>query len=31
MDWGQYIWGTGYFVRIVGEITDKMIREWVES
>ena len=29
--WGQHIWGTGYFVRIVGAVTDEMIRNYVES
>lgn len=29
--WGQHIWGTGYFIRTVGAVTDEMIREYVES
>ena len=29
--WGQHIWGTGYFVRSVGAVTEEMIRNYVES
>ena len=29
--WGQHIWGTGYFVRTVGAVTEEMIRNYVES
>lgn len=29
--WGQHIWGTGYFIRTVGAVTESMIRDYVES
>ena len=29
--WGQHLWATGYFCRSVGTITDKMVKEYIES
>ena len=29
--WGQHLWASGYFCRSVGEITDKIIKEYIEN
>ena len=29
--WGQHLWARGYFVASVGEIDDKLIREYIED
>ena len=29
--WGQHFWARGYFVATVGEISDKLIREYIEN
>ena len=29
--WGQHIWATGYFIRTVGQVTNEMIKEYVEN
>lgn len=28
--WGQHLWGTGYFCRSVGKITEEMVKEYIE-
>jgi len=29
--WGQHLWGTGYFCRTVGTVTQEMIKEYIEN
>lgn len=29
--WGQHLWSVGYFCRSVGDITDKIIKEYIEN
>lgn len=29
--WGQHLWSVGYFYRSVGDITDKIIKEYIEN
>ena len=29
--WGQHLWSVGYFCRTVGEVTDEMIKEYIEQ
>ena len=29
--WGKHLWGVGYFVRTTGNITDEMIKSYVEK
>jgi len=29
--WGQHLWARGYFVATVGEISDKLIRDYIDS
>lgn len=29
--WGQHLWSTGYFCRTVGEVTDEMVKEYIEN
>lgn len=29
--WGQHLWSTGYFVRSVGTVTEKIIKEYIEN
>ena len=29
--WGQHIWARGYFVATTGNVTDEMIREYINS
>lgn len=29
--WGQHLWGRGYFVSSSGNITDEMIKEYIEN
>ena len=29
--WGQHLWARGYFVASSGNITDKMIKEYIEN
>lgn len=29
--WGKHLWGVGYFVRTTGNVTDKMIKSYVEK
>ncbi len=29
--WGQHVWGTGYFCRSVGAVTEAMIKDYIEN
>ena len=29
--WGRHLWAVGYFVRTTGNVTDKMIKEYISS
>jgi len=29
--WGKHLWAIGYFVRTSGNVTDEMIKNYVES
>ena len=29
--WGQHIWARGYFCATVGQVTDEMIRQYIEG
>ena len=29
--WGQHIWARGYFCTTVGQVTDQMIRDYIEG
>lgn len=29
--WGQHIWATGYFCRSVGNVTEQMIKDYIEN
>lgn len=29
--WGQHLWSVGYFCRSVGDIIDKIIKEYIEN
>ena len=29
--WGQHLWSVGYFCRSVGDITNKIIKEYIEN
>ena len=29
--WGKHLWGIGYFVRTTGNVTDEMIKSYVEK
>ena len=29
--WGQHLWGRGYFVASSGNVTDEMIKEYIEN
>jgi putative transposase len=29
--WGQHLWARGYFCATVGQVTDKMVKEYIES
>ena len=29
--WGQHMWARGYFCASVGEITEEMIKEYIEN
>jgi putative transposase len=29
--WGRHLWATGYFVRTTGNVTDQMIKQYIES
>jgi len=29
--WGQHLWGTGYFCRSVGKVTEEIIKEYIEN
>lgn len=29
--WGQHLWGRGYFVASTGNITDEMVKEYIEN
>ena len=29
--WGQHLWSRGYFVASVGEISDELIRKYIEN
>lgn len=29
--WGKHLWGVGYFVRTTGNVTDEMIKSYVEK
>jgi putative transposase len=29
--WGQHLWSEGYFCRTVGDVTDEMIKEYIED
>jgi len=29
--WGRHVWGRGYFVATVGQVTDQMIKDYIES
>ena len=29
--WGQHLWSTGYFCRSVGNVTENIIKEYIEN
>lgn len=29
--WGQHLWGTGYFCRTVGTVTEEMVKEYIDN
>jgi len=29
--WGKHLWATGYFVRTTGNVTDQMVKEYIEK
>ena len=29
--WGRHLWSTGYFCATVGEVTEEMIKEYIEN
>ena len=29
--WGKHLWAVGYFVRTTGNVTDQMIKDYIEK
>ncbi|MCZ6919146.1 MAG: IS200/IS605 family transposase, partial [Rickettsia endosymbiont of Ixodes persulcatus] len=29
--WGKHLWAVGYFVRTVGNVTDQMIKDYIDK